>query len=283
MNGTITRKRRRRRGKLVFVRNRSDNPRSAELNPEATRSTDQTLTEISLKSANSNNNAAILREREKANDRLAHIQSSLTAMQKGVLIRVSDGVEPGDSLRDIAQKADLHAPQISRAFDAAKKADRQQIFKLACREKRPPTARYRPYNPRVVPMETIMMPHQGPTLYTITVPDRPIGTAPVMSKMPSPETPLVPDLLGLQSQSQSAQTKSTACSGPEPKPQVVLSLSAPDARSLTPSLKMGLEFGKLKQLFYSCFQWFKTKLTALTGLKHPISRDESIRAKSPGT
>src|SRR5258707_10568320 len=56
------------RGKLVFVRHRRINPRSAELDPEATRSTDQKLTELALKGANSDNNTSILREREKALD-----------------------------------------------------------------------------------------------------------------------------------------------------------------------------------------------------------------------
>lgn len=95
-------KRRKGRGKLVFVeRLGRDNPRSAELDPEATRSTDQTLTEISLKSANSDNNAAILREREKTTDRTKHIKSGLPAKQKAVLTKVLDVVEPVDSVREI--------------------------------------------------------------------------------------------------------------------------------------------------------------------------------------
>jgi hypothetical protein len=57
------------RRKLVFVRHRRINPRSAELDPETTRSTDQKLTELAFKGANSDNNTAILREREKALDR----------------------------------------------------------------------------------------------------------------------------------------------------------------------------------------------------------------------
>lgn len=160
------------RGKLVFVRGRRINSRSAELDPEATRSTDQTLTELSLGSANSDSNAVILRDQEKAADRLAHIQSGLTANQKDVLAKVLDVVETGDSLRGIANKADLHATQVSRTFDAAKKADKQQIFKRANREKRPSANSYRPYNPPGVSMETVMMQHQGSVLYTIQVPER---------------------------------------------------------------------------------------------------------------
>lgn len=157
-------RRRRRRAKLVFMRHRGGNLLSAELNPEATRSTDQTLTEISLKSVNSDCNRAILREQEKAADSLEHIQRGLTAKQKDVLKKVLDVVEPGDSLREVARKAGLHAPQVSRAFAGAREA---RIFKLP---RRP--ARYRPYNPRGVPMEIVMMPHQGPILYTIDDPNR---------------------------------------------------------------------------------------------------------------
>ena len=160
------------RGKLIFVGHRRENPRSAELDPEVTRSTDQTLTELSLGSANSDGSAVILRDQDKAADRLAHIRSGLTAKEKDVLGKVQDVVETGDSLRDIALKADVHAMQVSRAFDAARKADKQQIFKRSNRGERPIANSYRPYNPRGVPMEIVMMPHQGPVLYTIKVPDR---------------------------------------------------------------------------------------------------------------
>jgi hypothetical protein len=271
-------KRRMRRGKLVFVRHRGDKPRTAELNPEATRSTDQTLTEISLRSANSDSNAALLRERQKAADRCEHIKSGLSAKQKAVLTKVLDVVEVGDSLREIGRKAGLHATQVSRAFEAAREADKRRVFSKRASRQRP----YKPYNPRCVPMETVMMPHQGPTLYTITVPDRPMGTAPAVNKMPSPKTPMAPDLSAVQSESQSAQTISSASSGPEPKSQVVPWPSGRDARSLPNSLKSGSKFAKLKQLYSSCFQWVKRKMAAFTGSKHPVYRDESIRPKSPG-
>ena len=190
-----------------------------------------------------------------------------------------DVVEPADSVREIGRKAGLHATQVSRAFHAARGADKRRIsFKRASR-RRPA---YKPYNPRCVPMETVMMPHQGPILYTIPVPDRLIGTVSPVNKMPSPKTPMALDLSGLQSEPQSAQTKSAASSGPEPKSRVFPSLSGRDARSLPNSQKSGLKLGKLKRLFSSCFQWVRRKLTTFTGFKHPVCRDESIRAKSPG-
>jgi hypothetical protein len=272
-------KRRMGRGKLVFVKHRRINSPSAELDPEATRSTDQTLTELALKSANSESNAAILREREKSADRCHHIKSGLPAKQKAVLTKVLDVVEHADSLREIGRKAGLHATQVSRAFEAAREADKRRIFSKRAGRQKPA---YKPYNPRCVPMETVMMPHQGPILYTITVPDRLIGTAPAVNKMPSPKTPMEFDLSGLQSGSQSAQTRSAASLGPEPKPHIVLWPSGRDARSLPNSLKSGLKFGKLKQLFSSCFQWVRRRLTTFTRFKHPVCRDESIRAKSPG-
>lgn len=271
-------KRRKGRGKLVFVKQRNT-PRSAELDPEATRSTDQALTEISLKSANSDNNAAILREREKAADRCEHINSGLQATQKTVLTKVLDVVEPGDSLGEIGRKAGLHATQVGRAFKAAQEADKRRISsKRAGHQKRA----YKSYNPRCVPMEIIMMPHQGPILYTIGVQDRRIGTVSPANKTPSPERPMALDLSAVQSESQSPQTKSPAGSGPEPQFQVVLWLAEPDSRSLPSSPRGGSEFGKLKQLFSSCFQWVRGKFTAFLGLKHPVYRDESIRTKSPG-
>jgi hypothetical protein len=279
MSGTFEPKRRMARGKLVFVRHRGDNPRSAELDPEATRSTDQTLTEISLKSANSDSNAAILREREKAADRWDHIKSGLPAKQKAVLTKVLDVVEAGDSLREIGRKTGLHATQVSRAFDAAREADKRRIFSERASRQRP----HKPYNPRCVPRETVMMPHQGPILYTITVPDRLMGTAPAVNKVPSHKTPMELDLSGLESGSQSAQTKSAPSSGREPKSHVVPGPSRRDARSLPNSLKSGLKFGKLKQLYSTCFQWVRGKLTTFFGFKHPVYRDESIRTKFPGT
>jgi DNA-binding phage protein len=184
MNETFEPKRRMGRGKFVSVeRRRRDNPRSAELDPETTRSTEQTLTEISLKSANSDSNAAILREREKTADRCDHIKSGLPAKQKAVLLKVLDVVEAADSLREIGRKAGLHATQVSRAFEAAREADKRRIFfKPAGHQRRA----YKPYNPRCVPMETVMMPHQGPILYTIKVPDRLNGTAPPVNKCSHP-------------------------------------------------------------------------------------------------
>jgi hypothetical protein len=167
-------KRRMGRGKLVFpVKYRGRNPRSAELDPEATTDqVDQTLTKLSLKAVNSDKNSAILSEHEEAADRLAHIESSLPAKQRAVLIKVLAVVEPGDSLREIARNAGLHPPQVSRAFEAAREAEKLRISKQANREKRPPAVSYTPYHPRGVPMEIVMMPHQGPTLSTIGVPDR---------------------------------------------------------------------------------------------------------------
>ena len=109
------------RGKLVFVRLRRGNSQSAELDPEATLSTDQSLTELALQGANSDCNASILREHEKAFDRLAHIESGVSATQRDVLVKVKDVVELRDSLQEIARKTGLHAPQVSRAFDAARK------------------------------------------------------------------------------------------------------------------------------------------------------------------
>jgi len=281
MNETSERKRRTGRGKLVFVKHQRNNPRSAELDPEATRSTDQTLTEISLKSANSDNNAAILREREKTADRCEHIKSGLPAKQKDALLKVLEAEpEYGESLREIADRVGLHATQISRAFEAARKGDKRWIF---FKQASHPRRAYRPYNPRCVPMETIMMPHQGPILYTITVPDRLIGTAPVVNKMPSPKTPVDLDLSELQSQSQNARAENTPSSGPKPQSHVALWLPGHEARSLPNSPRIGLNFGKLKQLFSSCFQWVRGRFTAFLGLRHPAYRDESIRAKSPGT
>jgi len=278
MNGTSERKRRTGRGKLVFVKHQRDNPRSAELDPEATRPTDQTLTELSLKSTSSDNNAAILRDRQKTADRCEHINSGLPATQKTVLTKVLDVVEPADSLREIARKADLHAPQVSRAFKAAREADKRRIFsKRAGHQRRA----YKPYNPRCVPMETVMMPHQGPILYTIAVPDRLIGTVSPVNKMPSTKTPML-DLSAAQSQSQSAQTKSAASPSPEPQSHVVVWLPGPDTRFLPSSLTGESKFEKLKQLFSSCFQWARGKVAAFLGLKHPVYRDESIRPKSPG-
>src|SRR5690349_8651848 len=128
MNGTSERKRRMGRGKLVFVKHQRNNPRSAELDPEATRPTDQALTEISLKSANSDSNTAILREQEKAANRWDHIKSGLPAKQKAVLTKVLDVVEPADSLREIGRKTGLHAAQVGRAFHAAREADKRRIF-----------------------------------------------------------------------------------------------------------------------------------------------------------
>jgi hypothetical protein len=206
-------KRRMGRGKLVFVRPPRDNPRSAELDPEATRSTDQTLTEISLKSANSDNNAAILREREKTADRCEHIKSGLPAKQNAVLAKVLDVVEPADSVREIGRKAGLNATQVSRAFDAAREADKRRVFaKPASRQRRA----FTPYNPRCVPMETVMMPYQGPILYTIKVPGTLIGSLPPTSGMLPPKTPMVLDLSGLQSGSrQSNQLQTLAARQPD--------------------------------------------------------------------
>lgn len=156
------------RGELVFVRQRRGNSESAELDPEGTRSTDQTLTELALQGANSDCNATTLRDREKAADRVAHIQRGLSATQNGVLLKARDVAEARDSVRDIARKTDLHPMEVSRAFAAARKADKQEIFKRTSRQRR----LYRPYNPRWVPMEIVMMPHQGPILYSINVPGR---------------------------------------------------------------------------------------------------------------
>jgi len=157
-------KRRKGRGKFESVDNWSRRyaTRSAEVDPQATRSTDQTITELSLKSKDSDGNAAILHGHEKAADRLAHIQSSLSATHRKVILRVLDVVEPGDPIREIARKAGLHAPQVSRAFDAARQADRRQIFRRASREGRPPAIAYTPYNPNGVPMATVMMPAGSP-------------------------------------------------------------------------------------------------------------------------
>jgi hypothetical protein len=152
------------RGKLVFVRHRRINSPSAELDPEATRSTDQKLTELELKGVHSDNNTAILREREKALDRWEHIKSGLPATHKDVLLRVLDVIEPGDSVYEIARKANLYAPQVGRAFHAAREADKLRIFKQASKERRPPAISYRPYNPKGVSMETVMIPHRGPVL-----------------------------------------------------------------------------------------------------------------------
>jgi hypothetical protein len=273
-------KRRKGRGKLVFFGRGPDNPGSAEVNPEATRSTDQTLTEISLKNANSDSNAAILREREKAADRCEHIMSGLPAKQKAVLTKVLEVVEPSDSLHEIARKAGLHAPQVSRAFKAAQEVDKRRIFSKRQGRRKPA---YKPYNPRCVPMEIVMMPHQGCMLYTIAAPTRPTGTVSPVNEMTSPETPMALDLSAVQSESQSAQTENPAASSPEPQSQAVPGLSDPDTRSLPSSPGVESKFDKLKQLFSSCFQWVRAKLTAFRGLKHPVYRDESIRAKSPGT
>lgn len=281
MDGTFERKRRKRRGKLVSVRDRLDNPRSAELDPEATRSTDQALTEISLKSANSDINAAILRDHEKTADRCEHINSGLPAKQKLVIKKVLDVVEPADSIREIGRKAGLHAPQVSRAFAAAREADKRRIFSKRQGRQKPA---YKPYNPRCVPMEIVMMPHQGCMLYTIAVPKRPTGTVSPVNEILPPEPPMaLVDLSAAQSQSQTAQKESTATSSPEPKPQVIPGMLESDARSLPTSLKGDSKFGELKQLFSSCFQWVRRQLTKLPGLKHPVDRGESIRAKSPGT
>ena len=267
------------RGKLVFVRHGRDNPRTAELDPEATRSTDQALTEISLKSANSDSNAAILRETEKTADRCEHINSGLPAKQRAVLTKVLEVIEPMDSVREIARKAGLHASQVGRAFKAAREADKRRI---PSRREGHQRRAYKPYNPRCVPMEIVMMTHQGPTLYTIAAPDRRIGTVSPVNKMPSPNTPML-DLSAVQSESQSVQTTSPASPGPEPQSHAVPGLAEPDTRSLESSPRSEFEFGKLKQLFSSCFQWVRGKLTSFLGLKHPVYRDESIRIKSPGT
>jgi len=159
-------KRRMGRGKFVSVDDwsRRYDTRSAETDPEATRSTDQTLTELSLKGANSDGNAAILHDREKVADRLAHILSRLSTTHRKVIQRVLDVVEPGDSICEIARKAGFHATQVSRAFEKARLADKLQIFKQASRERRPPAISYTPYNPRGVSMEAVMMQHQGSVL-----------------------------------------------------------------------------------------------------------------------
>ena len=81
------------RGKLVFVRLRRGNSQSAELDPEATLSTDQSLTELALQGANSDCNASILREHEKAFDRLAHIETPLTLSIIGCVVN-----GPGEAL-----------------------------------------------------------------------------------------------------------------------------------------------------------------------------------------
>lgn len=59
-----------------------------------------------------------------------------------------------------------------RCGNAAMRPDTCVRTKTLVGRKRAERARY---NPRGVPMEIVMMPHQGPILYTIKVPERTLG------------------------------------------------------------------------------------------------------------
>src|ERR1700722_1223694 len=146
------RERRQGRGKLVPIRQQDisnrDKP-STELSPETTESTDQTLRRISLDSAESGTNRHILREHERAADDVEHILEGVSPTDRNVLQAVLPTVEAGESLRETAAKAGLHATQLQRAYQGAKRARDIEFFK----EKKKPAPSYRPYNPRGVSRE----------------------------------------------------------------------------------------------------------------------------------
>lgn len=155
---------RQRRGKLVSVDGRPSHSPSAELDPESTISGDQRLTEIALQAAEMPTSSAVMRGQEQAADRVEHILVATTPKHREVLERVIEVVEPSDSIREIAKKISSHPAQVTRAFEAARRADKVQIFSAATQRGRRPVVVHTPKQPSGVPFEVVMMTHQGATI-----------------------------------------------------------------------------------------------------------------------
>jgi hypothetical protein len=159
------------RGKPIYVGPNSSRGNSfvsrnngAELNPEGSSDvTDQKLTEYALRNIASPRNEVINREHEQATDRLDHILAALRPKDREVLLGVQPNIEVEASLRETARQADLHAPEVSRAFESARRADKTQIFirRLAEPLYQQPSERY---NPHFVAHNIYMQIHQGAVL-----------------------------------------------------------------------------------------------------------------------
>ncbi len=159
---TLLPRRRQGRGKLISVDGWPSRDSGAEPDPESTVSTDQTLSEIALESAESPHNKHIHRAHEEAKDAVEHAVQLATPKSQQVLLRVLQAIEAGESYKE----AGLHQMQVKRAFDEV----RHSIEQAARHIKRPPalvSPKLTEYNPRCVAWETYMQTHQGAIITVI--------------------------------------------------------------------------------------------------------------------
>jgi hypothetical protein len=157
------------RGRLVSVDSwaaKGKSSRASELDPESTIASDQVLTEIAQRSANSESSTSIQRSNQQAADDIEHIFCTLPENDRRLLERVLE-VGQGGSLRETAANVGVYAAQLSRAYEATRRAHKWQVFQRSRRNIAPPARTFVEYRPRVVPMELVMMIHQGPTLSAI--------------------------------------------------------------------------------------------------------------------
>jgi hypothetical protein len=155
------------RGAFISV-GENENEGSSSLGKSC--SSEQILSEMAQYSANSIINENILRAQIAAADRINHIEAGIAPEHRQVLRKVQAVIEPDDSLNEIGRKAGVFPAQITRANDAAKRADKFQLFrKPKIRKRQMLTATYAP---PVVPHERVMMTHQGATLSRIGLDDR---------------------------------------------------------------------------------------------------------------
>jgi hypothetical protein len=152
------------RGRLVSVDSWA--ARASLLDPEFTRTSDEVLTKIALNSANSESNASIQRSIQQAADDLEHISSVVPKSSGGLLKRALE-VGPGDSLRDTAKRIGAYPAQLSRAYEAGRRAGGWRVFRGSRRNTMPSVPAFVEYRPPVVPFERVMMTHQGPILSSI--------------------------------------------------------------------------------------------------------------------
>jgi hypothetical protein len=156
------------RGKLILVGPSTSKGRwqvsrnnDAERDPGASDEvTDQKLTTYSLRSTASPQNESTNREHEQATERVEHILAALPRRDKETILHLRSVVEVGDSLRETARKAGLHPSQVSRAYEAARRAYKTQIF---ARRRATPSNHQRsePYDPRSVAQDVYMQTHDG--------------------------------------------------------------------------------------------------------------------------
>src|ERR1700730_527639 len=133
------------RGRLISVDGWMQHDPSAEWESESTINSDQPLTEIALKSANSSCATPIQRDQERASDTVEHVETLVAPTHGKVLRRVLQAIEAGESYKE----AGLHPEQVSRFFSAAREA-----FTNAVRRKRLSEPHViAEYNPRCVPQE----------------------------------------------------------------------------------------------------------------------------------